>query len=97
MEKQDAVKHQESITEPKPQKELTWFGKAGYTAFVLLALYFLLFGKDWSDAVMQFGIALVFDPFDPKQPWQQRPRYQRVWLLAHVTLLLAGFVVMLLQ
>lgn len=97
MENQDALKDKESITETQPKREITWFGKAGYVAFVLLAFYFLFFGKDWSDAVIQFGVALVFDPFDPKQPWQQRPRYQRVWLIAHAVLLLAGFVLMLMQ
>ena len=35
----------------------------------------------------QFGIALVFDPFDQAIKWSDRPLYQRIWLLVHVAIL----------
>ena len=37
------------------------------------------------------GIGLVFDPFNPDQPWGQRPRWQRLWLIAHLALTAALF------
>ncbi|MFZ9598200.1 MAG: hypothetical protein ACO28T_07360, partial [Schleiferiaceae bacterium] len=38
-------------------------------------------------AIAQIGIALAFDPFDPNQPWGERPRWQRVWLYTHLALI----------
>ncbi|MBX7181661.1 MAG: hypothetical protein K1X82_06080 [Bacteroidia bacterium] len=64
------------------------FNKMAYGAFVLLGLYFLIFNKSVSDFLIQFGIALVFDPFDPAIRWNNRPIYQRAWLLIHVSILL---------
>jgi hypothetical protein len=74
-----------------------WFLRFLYVSFVLLALGYLIWGDDLSDVAMNLGIALVFDPFDPKQPWNQRPLYQRIWLLVHLALALTAFVFMLLQ
>ena len=65
--------------------------KLAYGAFVLLCAYFLIFSKDLSSAVANFGITLVFDPFDQKMTWAKRPAWQRAWLLIHVSLLLLGF------
>jgi hypothetical protein len=36
------------------------------------------------------GIALIFDPFNPSVKWQQRPVYQKGWLLIHLALTFAG-------
>jgi hypothetical protein len=64
-----------------------------YAAFVVLGIYFFLRGE-WSSGVTQFGIALVFDPFDQEVTWKQRPFYQKAWMLIHLTLLLVFFVLM---
>jgi H+/Cl- antiporter ClcA len=57
-----------------------------YGAFVALGLYFLLAKKDISTAMSNFGIALIFDPFDQKVMWQNRSLYQRVWLIVHLSI-----------
>lgn len=59
-----------------------------YGAFVLLSLYFSLTGS-YEDAVVNLGIALIFDPFDQTVRWDNRPRWQRVWLIVHL-LIMAG-------
>ena len=61
--------------------------RAMYGAFVLLCLYFFLTGS-FEDAVANLGIALIFDPFDQTVRWDHRPRWQRVWLTAHLGILL---------
>jgi hypothetical protein len=63
--------------------------KVGYAAFVLLALYFLIFSQDPMEAAVNLMIALVFDPFRQDQPFSARPFYQRAWLMIHVAL---GFI-----
>jgi hypothetical protein len=54
-----------------------------------------LFSKDLSQGVINIGIALAFDPFDPKQPFKERPLYQKGWLLMHVVVSLGLFVYMI--
>jgi hypothetical protein len=61
------------------------FNKVFYALFVLLSCYFLVRGE-FSEAMANLGIALVFDPFNMKTPFPLRPLYQRIWLIAHVTL-----------
>jgi uncharacterized membrane protein len=68
-------------------KDLTFqYNRFLYGAFVVLGLYFLLAYKDISTAISNFGIALIFDPFDQKVNWVSRPMYQRVWLIVHVVM-----------
>lgn len=57
-----------------------------YAGFVVLSIVMVNQGN-MTTAVSNFGIALVFDPFDAKQPWGERPLWQRVWLLCHVIVL----------
>jgi Flp pilus assembly protein protease CpaA len=59
-----------------------------YGAFVLFSIYYLFMGRDLADAMSNLGIALIFDPFDQKVTWSNRPLYQRVWLIAHVSIVL---------
>lgn len=66
------------------------FNRFGYTAFVLLSLYFFLVSGDPGAGVSNLGIALVFDPFDPKMAWAQRPRWQKAWLIIHLVALLGA-------
>ena len=65
-----------------------------YGAFVALGVYYLL-RKDISEAMSAFGIGLIFDPFDQNVKWNDRPAYQRVWLIVHLSIVL-GLVVILL-
>ncbi len=65
-----------------------------YVLSVAVALYFIANGK-LGDAISSLGVALVFDPFDPSVPWQQRPTYQKVLPIVHVTILLTMLVVMM--
>jgi hypothetical protein len=57
-----------------------------YAGFVVLAVYYL-FQRDAGTAMANLGIALAFDPFDPKQPWNERPMWQRIWLYTHLALM----------
>jgi hypothetical protein len=57
-----------------------------YGGFVALGLYFLLANHDISSAMSNFGLALIFDPFDQKIRWNNRPLYQRVWLFVHLAI-----------
>jgi hypothetical protein len=66
-----------------------------YTLFVVLSVYFLVITNDISSAMTNLGLALVFDPFDQKVMWADRPMYQRAWLLIHVGVVFALFVWML--
>jgi hypothetical protein len=85
----------ESMTKTVETKSKDWtksFNKILYTGFILIAVFYLLYSKNIPEAVTSLGIALIFDPFNPKQPWSQRPLYQRVWLFVHVSIVLLGFV-----
>jgi hypothetical protein len=61
-----------------------------YSGFLLLCLYFLVKG-DVTDAASNLGIALIFDPFAPAA-WQERKKWQKAWLLVHVTLVIGLFI-----
>jgi hypothetical protein len=57
-----------------------------YAGFFVLAVYYL-FQRDAGTAMANMGIALAFDPFDQKQPWNERPMWQRIWLYTHLALM----------
>ncbi len=79
-------------------KDLTFkYNRFLYGAFVALGLYFLLAKKDIPTAMSNFGIALIFDPFDQKVMWQNRSLYQRVWLIVHIIILFVLLAVWLSQ
>lgn len=61
-----------------------------YGAFVLLSMYFFATG-DYMTAASNLGIALIFDPFDHRVTWTNRPFYQRAWLIVHVVVALGFF------
>ncbi len=69
--------------------------KPGYIIFLLAGMYFM-FTKDFSQAVIFWGLALVFDPFNPATPFTKRPFYQQAWLIVHLSITFALFVLMLL-
>jgi hypothetical protein len=79
-------------TKMETQKEVNTqspsiFNKMAYGAFVIFALYYLIFNKSYTDFIAQFGIALIFEPFNQTIKWGDRPLYQRIWLLVHVAIL----------
>ncbi len=67
------------------------FNRYAYVLFMVLVVYLFIKG-DYNMAFTNLGIALIFDPFDPSVKWQQRPMYQRVWLIVHLTLTFAGLI-----
>jgi hypothetical protein len=71
------------------------FNRYAYFAYMVLVLYLFIKG-DYEWAFTNMGIALMFDPFNPAVKWQQRPLYQRIWLLVHLTLTFAGLIYILL-
>ena len=62
-----------------------------FAGFVLFGMYHILVNRDYSDAAINFGIALAFDPFDQAQPWKERPMWQRAWLIIHLGIIAALF------
>ena len=61
-----------------------------YGGFIVLGLV-MLFRNEWMQGASNLGIALVFDPFDTVQPWHERPRWQRAWLIVHLSLVAGVF------
>lgn len=82
----------ESKTEIKPKANN--FNKPVYALFVIGGIFFLI-AKDFSQASLFLGLALVFDPFNIEVPFPQRPFYQKAWLIVHLSITLALFVLML--
>jgi hypothetical protein len=60
------------------------FNKILYVSFVLFAVYFSVYSRQFGDAAMNLGIALAFDPFDQNQSWKDRPMWQKAWLILHL-------------
>lgn len=69
----------------KIQDKSAMFNRIMYGGFLLLGIYFLV-TKDVSSAMSNLGIGLVFDPFDQRVSWKQRPQYQKIWLMVHLSL-----------
>ena len=68
--------------------------KLGYIAFLATGIVFLVL-KDFSQASIFWGLALIFDPFNPSTPFQKRPTYQKIWLIVHLLIMLILIVLML--
>ena len=56
-----------------------------YTGFLLLGCIYLL-QKDISQTLIFFGIALAFDPFNTEQKWNDRPIWQKMVLITHLSI-----------
>lgn len=74
-----------------------YFNKILCSGFVLLAVYAVFISKEYGAALSNGGIALAFDPFNQQAKWDSRPLYQRLWLIAHVMLVLVGLIYLLLN
>jgi hypothetical protein len=66
------------------------FNRVLYVSFVLISIYYLLSGN-FIEASGSLGIGLAFDPFDSNQPWKERPKWQKIWLIVHLGLAAAAF------
>lgn len=73
------------------------FIKVGYVLFIVLAIYHLLINKNLIDCAMNLGIALIFDPFDQNVSWNNRPKWQRAWLIVHVLIAFSVLILGLLK
>jgi ABC-type phosphate/phosphonate transport system permease subunit len=62
----------------------TTFNKYLYIGFILFGIYELLVKHSASEAAPFIGIALAFDPFNPEQPWKERPTWQKAVLIIHL-------------
>jgi amino acid transporter len=73
----------------------TSFNKFIYIGFILFGIYELLVLHSIGDATTYFGIALAFDPFNQEQPWKERPIWQKIVLLIHLTIVIAliGYII----
>ena len=80
----------------KETKQPIFVYSMAYGMFLLLVIYYFIRG-DVENATINMSIALIFDPFDANIKWQDRPLYQRVWLLLHLFLAFAGLLYMLLR
>lgn len=62
------------------------FYRIAYVLFILLAIYQVIVRKNFIDAATNLGIALIFDPFNIKVSWSDRPQWQRAWLIIHLAI-----------
>jgi mannose/fructose/N-acetylgalactosamine-specific phosphotransferase system component IIC len=69
----------------------TKINKFLYIGFLLLGLFQAFFSKDYMQATASLGIALAFDPFDQEQKWNDRPTWQKAFLIIHLGLVVAMF------
>ncbi len=60
------------------------FNRILYGLFLVLTAYFVLVEKDYMSAATNLCIAFIFDPFNPQQPFEERPIWQKVWLYVHI-------------
>lgn len=43
-----------------------------------------MFERNFGEAVIFWGVALIFDPFNPRVSFGKRPLYQKIWLIIHL-------------
>lgn len=62
-----------------------------YLGFLALGIYQCLLLKDYMQAAASLGIGLAFDPFNVDQKWNERPKWQKIVLVANLALVAAMF------
>lgn len=78
------------------QKQSVQVNRYGYILYLILVGYLFIQGDiEW--ATINMGIALVFDPFDASVKWNDRPLYQKLWLIVHLAITFAGFIYLALR
>jgi hypothetical protein len=67
----------------------------GYAAFTLAGILFSFWSSDPTQGPMFMALALIFDPYEQTVPWNERPRWVKVMLYAHlgVAAALLGYVI----
>ena len=60
-----------------------YLNKIFYSLFVITGAWFL-FERNFEEAVIFWGVALIFDPFNPRVSFGKRPLYQKIWLIIHL-------------
>lgn len=63
----------------------TNFNKILYLSFILLGGIYL-YQKNIGQTLLYFGIALAFDPFNIEQKWNDRPTWQKMVLISHLSI-----------
>ncbi len=87
----------QNIASVKDKRDLSpAFNRFMYGMFFVLAIYFAIRG-DWKSAAANLGIGLIFDPFDQKMKWEDRPLYQKLVLFIQAGSSLTIFVLALLK
>jgi hypothetical protein len=82
------------MTETNKPRQISWrVNRWIYAIFTLAGILFLAL-RDYNQAWIFLGTALIFEPFPPKVPFGQRPAYQRWWFMVHVVLILIILVFM---
>jgi hypothetical protein len=64
----------------------TKFNKILYIGFIIVGLFQAFFSKDYIQAASSIAIALIFDPFNQEQKWNDRPTWQKAILIIHLVL-----------
>lgn len=62
----------------------TKFNSFIHVAFVLYGLSLVFVSNNSNQALIYFGLALAFDPFDVNQQWIERPNWQKSILIAEL-------------
>jgi hypothetical protein len=62
----------------------TKFNTYIHVAFVLYGLSLVFGSNNANQALIYFGLALAFDPFDVNQLWKERPNWQKSILIAEL-------------
>ncbi len=62
--------------------------KYAYAVFLLAGIGFIL-KNDFAMAMVFWALSPVFDPFDPRVAFGNRPLWQKMWLLLHITVVFA--------
>lgn len=66
--------------------------RIAYAGFIMLAVGEYFLSSDLTQIVGSLGIALVFDPFAASGAWQNRKRWQKMWLIVHLLVLIIAFI-----
>lgn len=78
-------------------KQVTTCHKTGnpyaYASMMFLALFLFIKG-DYTWAFTNLGIAMVFYPFDTKVKGNNRPFFQKAWLLIHLVITVTALLIM---
>jgi hypothetical protein len=63
----------------------TKFNKFIYIGFILVGCIYL-FEKSIGQSLIYLGIALAFDPFDVEEHFNNRPSWQKLLLITHLSI-----------